>query len=389
MSDLDNEFSELVCIADTRERMQSRINRMEAFITSKGGLFDRSKLDLCDYHIEGYFREKAVNIGIEYKTFIDYNSSKEDLNDKLFRSGKLYDTIALFIEENGLSLAHGDNGTFVKIMQVPDERANITNYHAYKNHLDSLSFDGIHVRTFQHEAFFIEDVYSLLLHLSKDCHKGLHIKGNDYDTQFCNALCKLDGMGPVGTFKITNIVPNLAKLVEYSHFDGLFEKIIGPIHGKQLRQFVLNSSNVQECHARYVKKYSQLPKSKLSGGGAIISSSNPPTKKPPANNTSQSPGAIPDDMGGATIPNHNPPGTPQKPSPKVAEVDPPSSVTALENNIFNYCSERRPFMNIMSTFTFQGIKSVEIHRAINNLEVGLKLSKTVEGGDTVYYQNRS
>lgn len=94
-------------------------------------------------------------------------------------------------------------------------------------------------------------------------------------------------------------------------------------------------------------------------------------------------------MGGATISNPNPPSTPQKPSPKVAEVDPPSSVIALENNIFNYCSERRPFMNIMSNFTFQGIKSVEIHRAINNLEVGLKLSKTVKGGDTVYYQNRS
>ena len=385
MNDTDNEFSELVCIADTRERMQSRINRIEEFITSKGGMFERAKLDLCDYHIEGYFREQPINIGIEYKTFIDYNSSKEDLNDKLFRSGKLYDTIALFIEENGLSLAHGDNGTFVKIMQVPDERANITNYHAYKNHLDSLSFDGVHVRTFQHEAFFIEDVYSLLLHLSKDCHKGLHIKGNDYDTQFCNALCKLDGMGPVGTFKITNVVPNLAKLVEYAHFDGLFEKIIGPIHGKKLRAFIQNDIHVKECHEKYLERFSQLPNSQLSGGGAIISSSNPPTKKPPANNTSQSPGITPDDKRGATIPNPKPPSTSQ-PSPKVAEVDPPSSVTALENNIFNYCSERRPFMNIMSTFTFQGIKSVEIHRAINNLEVRLKLSKTVEGGDTVYYQ---
>jgi hypothetical protein len=75
MTDINNEFSELICIADTRERMQSRINRMETFITSKGGLFDRSKLDLCDYHIEGYFREKQISIGIEYKTFIDYNSS--------------------------------------------------------------------------------------------------------------------------------------------------------------------------------------------------------------------------------------------------------------------------------------------------------------------------
>jgi hypothetical protein len=388
MNDIDNEFSELVCIADTRERMKSRINRMEAFITSKGGLFDRSKLDLCDYHIEGYFREQPINIGIEYKTFVDYNSSKEDLNDKLFRSGKLYDTIALFIEENGLSISHTDTGTFVKIVQVPDERANITNYHAYKNHLDSLSFDGIHVRTFQHEAFFIEDVYSLLLHLSKDCHKGLHIKGNDYDTQFHNALCKLDGMGPVGTFKITNVVPNLSRLVEYSHFDGLFEKIIGPVHGKKLRAFIQNDTHVKECHARYVKKYSQLQSSQLSGKG-VSSPQPPPTKKPPANNTLQSPGTIPDDMRDATIPNLNPPSTPQKPSPKVAEVVPPSSVTALENNIFNYCSERRPFMNIMSTFTFQGIKSIEIHRAINNLEVRLKLSKTVEGGDTVYYQNRS
>ena len=373
MSDTDNEFSELVCIADTRERMQSRINRMETFITSKGGLFDRSKLDLCDYHIEGYFREKPVNIGIEYKTFIDYNSSKEDLNSKLFRSGKLYDTVALFIEENGLSLAHSERGTFVKIMQVPDERANITNYHGYKNHLDSLAFDGVHVRTFQHEAFFVEDVYSLLLHLSKECHKGLHITGADYNTQFSNALCKLDGMGPVTTFKILDVVPNLAKLVEYAHFDGLFEKMIGPMNGKKLRAFIRNDTNIHECHTHYLNKFSQLPKSQLSGKEV-----NP---SPPANNTSQSPGTIPDDMGGI-----------QSPEPLIPKVaghsfsHSSSPATTLEDSIVDYCSEPQPFRDIMNVFQSQGIKPLEIHRALLNIDNDGMLNKTVENGDTVYYR---
>lgn len=380
MIDFDNEFSELVCIADTRERMKSRINRMDSFITSKGGMFDRSKLDLCDYHIEGYFRGKPVNLGIEYKTFIDYNSSKEDLNSKLFRSGKLYDTIALFVEENGLSLSHGDHGTFVKILQVPDGKADITNYHSYKNHLDSLALDGIHVRTFQHEAFFIEDVYSLLLHLSKDCHTGLHIKGNDFDTQFCNALCKLDGMGPVGTFKITHVVPNISKLVEYAHHGGLFEKIIGPVHGKKLREFIQNDSNVKECHEQYLDKYSQLPKSQLSGKGAVLN--NQPT--PPANNTSQSSVSNINDKRGAISNTHTTPGTPQQTSPAVAGVVPPSPATKLEDRIYEYCSEPRQFRDIMNVFKSEGIKDAEIHAALLNISFESKIVKTVEDGTTMY-----
>ena len=397
MSDIDNEFSELVCIADTRERMKSRIDRMETFITSKGGLFDRSKLDLCDYHIEGYFREKPVNIGIEYKTFIDYNSSKEDLNDKLFRSGKLYDTIALFVEENGLSLAHSDRGTFVKIMQVPDEKANITNYHGYKNHLDSLAFDGIHVRTFQHEAFFVEDVYSLLLHLSKDCHKGLHIKGGDYNTQFCNSLCKLDGLGLVGTSKITDVIPNLARLVEFSNFDGLFEKIIGPIHGKKLRNFIQNDTNVKECHLKYLERFSQLPKSQLSDEKSTILHNPTPTKTS-INNTSQSlddtnvdedcdlqsPEINSDDKGGAHLKSHTTPSAPQQTSPKVVGVVPSSPTTTLEDRIYNYCSEPRQFRDIMNVFKSEGIKETEIHTALLNISFESRIVKTVENGITMY-----
>ena len=395
MSDLDNEFSELVCIADTRERMKSRINRMEAFITSKGGMFDRSKLDLCDYHIEGYFRGKQINLGIEYKTFIDYNSSKEDLNDKLFRSGKLYDTIALFVEENGLSLAHGDRGTFVKIMQVPDEKANITNYHGYKNHLDSLAFDGIHVRTFQHEAFFVEDVYSLLLHLSKDCHKGLHIKGGDYNTQFCNSLCKLDGLGPVGTSKITDVVPNFTKLVEYSHFDGLFEKIIGPIHGKKLRAFIQNDTNVKECHLKYLERFSQLPKSQLSDKETILSQP-PKHNQSPVNNTSQSLKDDNTDKGcdlqspicdtgrdETVLNNHSNPHIPSKTSPKVAGSSPCPAIT-LEDKIYNYCSEPRQFRDIMNVFKSDGISDTDIHTALLNISFESKIVKTVEDGITMY-----
>lgn len=400
MGDLDNEFSELVCIADTRERMKSRIDRMESFITSKGGLFDRSKLDLCDYHIEGYFRDKPVNIGIEYKTFIDYNSSKEDLNDKLFQSGKLFDTIALFVEENGLSLAHSDHGTFVKIMQVPDEKANITNYHGYKNHLDSLAFDGIHVRTFQHEAFFVEDVYSLLLHLSKDCHNGLHIKGGDYNTQFCNALCKLDGIGPVGTFKITNIIPNLSKLVEYSHFGGLFEKIIGPIQGKKLRSFIQNDINVKECHLNYLERFSQLPKSQLSDEKSTILNLPTPTTTS-INNTSQSldntnlnkdcdlqsPEINSDDKECALLKSHTTPSAPQQTSPMVAGSS-SCPATTLEDRIYNYCSEPRQFRDIMNVFKSEGINDAEIHRALLNISFESKIVKTVEDGITKYCINK-
>jgi len=36
-----------------------------------------------DYHLEGYYADKEVNLGIEYKTGVDFSGSFTSLNNRL------------------------------------------------------------------------------------------------------------------------------------------------------------------------------------------------------------------------------------------------------------------------------------------------------------------
>ena len=57
-------LSSLILIIDTREQDLKRINNIKNFFEKHGAIVERSKLDLCDYHIEGSFRDKDINLGI-------------------------------------------------------------------------------------------------------------------------------------------------------------------------------------------------------------------------------------------------------------------------------------------------------------------------------------
>lgn len=296
----ENEFSELILIVDTREQTnvagRPRVKRITDWFTRRGGIVEEMALPYCDYHIgggydestkkflTGTFRGKEISVGVEYKTFADYNTSKEDLNWKLFDAGKIFDSVALFVQENGIALSCTDEGTFVKIPQVPDGSANITNYYGYKNQLDTFANDGVHIRTFQYETFFEEDMYSLLIHLAKDCHNGLHIKGKDFTSTFLNILCKLDGIGGVKAHKIASVVPNVASLIEMLNYDdrGILERTIGPLSTKKLREFVNNQSMVGICstHCQAMVDEIEAKKATTTKKSPVVSEAKPKIEKP-------------------------------------------------------------------------------------------------------------
>ncbi len=252
------EFSECCLEIDTREKSQSRIKRITDYWLSKGGMTTKTTLPLGDYLITGYFRGKEIDLLIEYKSLIDLSGSYQDLPDKLFRAGKKHQSIALFIEEGNIALSF-NNGTFIKNPALRDGSADVLNYYAYKNMLDSFAQDNIHIRCFQHELYFEEDLYSLLIHLSKDCHTGLHVKGRDFNTIMMNVLCKMDGIGAVRAHKLMAIVPNLERLVELAHYEGVFEKLIGTINGKKLRAFIQEKSRINECMKNYREAFVNTP----------------------------------------------------------------------------------------------------------------------------------
>lgn len=237
MSDL----SEVFCIIDTREQNKARINAVTEFIESHGGAVEHSKLDLCDYKIEGIFREKEICLGIEAKSLSDFSGSYQDLPDKLSRSFELYNDVALFVEipQIRISSSDGFHATIIN-QSVPDGSADVLQYAVLQNSLASWQSEGVHVRQLQNEAFWGYAIASVLISITKDTHRGLEItKVKDFKSQYLNILSKFDGIGQKTALKVIKNFPNLYWLCTYSEDD--LKDAIGKVTGSKLYQFIHNN----------------------------------------------------------------------------------------------------------------------------------------------------
>lgn len=238
MSDL----SEVFCIIDTREQNKARITAVTEFIESHGGAVEHSKLDLCDYKIEGIFREKEICIGIEAKSLTDFSGSYQELPDKLARSFELYNDVALFVEIPQIRTTSSDgfHATIVN-QSVPDGSADVLQYAVLQNSLESWQREGVHVRQLQSETLWGYAIASVLINITKDTHRGLEItKVKDYKSQYLNILTKFDGIGQKTALnKILPNFPNLYWLCTYSEDD--LKDALGKVTGTKLYQFIHNN----------------------------------------------------------------------------------------------------------------------------------------------------
>jgi hypothetical protein len=225
---------------DSREKSLSRIDVFKEFIEQNGGSVERGTLQLCDYKLEGVFREKEINIGIEYKTLNDFSSSYQDLPDKLARSYDLYNDVALFIETPNFKVSSidGFHATIVN-PAVLDGSADVLNYAVLYNSIESWQTEGVHIRQLHTEMFMGYAISSVLINITKDTHRGLEIsKSKDYKSAYLNCLSKIDGVGYKTAQKIAKYYPNFYWLSAYSG-DDLIDKL-GKSTGKKMYGFVHN-----------------------------------------------------------------------------------------------------------------------------------------------------
>ncbi|MDT8337554.1 MAG: ERCC4 domain-containing protein, partial [Candidatus Izemoplasmatales bacterium] len=120
-------LSSLMVTIDTREKDVKRINAISTFFEKHGAVVERNTLNLCDYHIEGSFRDKEINLGIEGKTLVDFSQSYQDLPHKLLKSYELYDHVGLIVETGAYGFTVGHDGLLctIKNPSVPDGKADI------------------------------------------------------------------------------------------------------------------------------------------------------------------------------------------------------------------------------------------------------------------------
>jgi len=235
MSDL---LIDIAGVWDSREKSTKRIEVFKEYIESNGGAVERGALPLCDYKIEGVFRDKEISLGIEFKTLNDFSGSYQDLPDKLARSFELYTDVGLFVEVPTFKVSSIDefHATIVN-PAVSDGTANVLQYASMLNALASWQQEGVHVRQIGSEAFFGYAIGSVLINITKDTHRGLEIsKTKDFKSSYLNSLAKLDKVGYLTAQKIAKYFPNYHWLA--SHCEEDLKDKLGKVTGSRLHTFL-------------------------------------------------------------------------------------------------------------------------------------------------------
>ncbi|MFU8767881.1 MAG: hypothetical protein ACNA7I_09530 [Candidatus Methanoperedens sp.] len=258
---MNNELNELILTVDTREQNTRRIDTLRAWFEAHGGATERTKLDLCDYRIEGTFRGVEINLGIEAKSLGDFSTSFQDLPDKLARSYELYTDVGLFIEMGNYTFTPEEDDFHSNVVTVVNPRDNISvsvPLAVLENLTESLQTDGIHVRQLRSEFHFPYAVADLLIYLVNPIHTGLEIKSKGYE--YINVLAKMPGVGYKTALKISDKFKSLHDLCACSLPE--LQGVVGKKKGLTLNQFIHNDKSVG------VAPISSTPSSSHPGTGA-------------------------------------------------------------------------------------------------------------------------
>ncbi len=280
-----NELSELVLIIDTREQSQERIHSVKDWFLSHGGEVERVKLDHCDYHIEGVFRDQEINLGIEAKSLSDFSGSYRDLPHKLARAYQHYDDVGLFIE-SGCYTYYPDSDDFHSTINNPkvrDGSANILKLAVLENLIASLQTDNIHVRQLLSASCFPYTLANLLVYLSMPKNHRLHIKDNTHNSHLHNILAQFPKVGHKSTQSIINQYGSLHAFITASEQE--LQDSLGPITGGNIYSFIHSHGGEQNVGASLpLRNY--LPLDKIS---SHAEGSNPIPPPIPSADTSNQP----------------------------------------------------------------------------------------------------
>jgi len=223
MADIEQKFSELLVIADTREqsaliqnkkvpsaiikgkliseysndeiirltKQRPRIWQVASYCMQRGAEVIIDNLERCDYKIQGFYHGKCVDLGVEYKTLNDIAGSIDDLTWKLPEAYNYFEDVALFVEGR-LNIVQ--NGQFYYVRNFEKRDASVLRYDKLTGHLETWRQLGIHVRQFEREDMFPVVLEDLLNYVTKDVHTTFSTKKPCNEDIVMKMLCNVPGL---------------------------------------------------------------------------------------------------------------------------------------------------------------------------------------------------
>ena len=212
-------------------KQRPRIWAVSNYCMKRGAEVIIDKLDRCDYKIEGFWNNRYVNVGIEYKTLEDIAGSLDDLEWKLPECYKHFDTVCLFVEGKQNIIKNGD---FYYIKNYREKNASVLRYDKFISRMETWRNQGIIVREFEKECMFPIVLEDVLNWITKDVHKTFSAKLPTNEDLLIKTLTQIPGIGIIAVMKILKTYPNtsIKDLLGYSIED--LQKLIGKDKGKRL-----------------------------------------------------------------------------------------------------------------------------------------------------------
>lgn len=194
-------LSELTLTIDTREKDQSRINTISKYFKSRNAHVILSKLDTLDYRIQGFYNDKEVDLGIEFKTGSDFAGNFTELNDRFARASLEYEDIGFILQHDHSSITDKETlNTEVTAYcyHVTNETILSCNYSALQNTLRTYEREGILTGEINGLFEFPRMCITFLNYITADNHKGICFENGDKR----NVLMKVPGIGVNGADKL-------------------------------------------------------------------------------------------------------------------------------------------------------------------------------------------
>lgn len=265
-----NELEDCILIIDSHEEAnkkdKTRIRAIEEWATKYGICsIEHRELPLCDYSLMGEFRDKDINLGVEYKSWDNFLSdATDDMEDKITRSQEMYSEVAFFIEAGNYTFKPHEDDCHCT-MQFSDmakagfrkrgiketELPATKTLAGYEGFLETMSLNGIHVRQLRSEAQFPYSLHNLLIYLSNAPHL-LKVKELSYENWLVNHYMTLPGIGYVRAKKLILNFPNPAWLCSASE-----ESLISAL-GRTIGRVIYQHLNSHSLETDAWKKGSHL-----------------------------------------------------------------------------------------------------------------------------------
>lgn len=190
-----------------------------------------------DYHISGYYNNKEVDLGIEYKTGSDFAGNRDELPDRFARSLLEYKNAGLILEHDHVRIIDTTTKyTEITLLEyIVDHNTGLrisTNYHGMKNTLRSYERDGILCGEISGLFEFPRMCIAFLNYITSDNHNGISFENNNQ----LNILMKIPGVGVDKASKLLTKFGSIYNVIVAD--DNEIKECIGNKNGERLIEYI-------------------------------------------------------------------------------------------------------------------------------------------------------